>query len=88
MPTYGYECRACGLRFERRQAISEAPLAACPECRGEVRRLLSGGAGFIVRGLSRGADDRRRSACSVDGVGRTCCGREERCDRPPCEVEE
>lgn len=35
MPTYEYECRKCGRRFERFQAMSDAPLERCPECRGE-----------------------------------------------------
>ena len=26
------------------------PLTSCPECGGEVRRLISGGAGFLFRG--------------------------------------
>jgi len=48
MPTYEYECTTCGLRFERQQAITEAPLALCPDCQGQVRRRVSGGAGFIL----------------------------------------
>jgi putative FmdB family regulatory protein len=60
VPTYEYECKICGLRFERRQAITDAPLAECPECRGEVRRLVSGGAGFILKD-----NGRRAGACSM-----------------------
>ena len=53
MPTYEYDCWGCGRRFERRQSITEEPLRSCPECGGEVHRLVSGGAGFIVRGEGR-----------------------------------
>lgn len=41
MPLYEYECRACGERSEILQRFSDPPLAACPKCGGEVRKLLS-----------------------------------------------
>jgi putative FmdB family regulatory protein len=84
MPTYEYECQACGCKFERRQAISDAPLAECPECRGEVHRLVSGGAGFILKGGDHNRVGQGGSRCSLEQEGTTCCGRQERCDRPPC----
>ncbi len=84
MPTYEYECGTCGLRFERRQGIAEEPIAECPECHGKVQRLISGGAGFILRDSGRGGAGSRRDECSLDHVGRTCCGRDERCAKPPC----
>ncbi|MGH7904345.1 MAG: FmdB family zinc ribbon protein, partial [Candidatus Dormibacteraceae bacterium] len=34
MPTYGYRCQSCGHEFEILQSISDAPLDACPQCRG------------------------------------------------------
>ena len=84
MPTYEYECFACGLRFERRQAITEQPLTECPECQGRVRRLVSGGAGFILKGSGRSRAGQQRDGCSLKELGKTCCGREERCGKPPC----
>ena len=84
MPTYEYECRACGRKFELRQAMSDPPLKVCPECGGEVRRLVSGGAGFIIKGVGRGGERRNADGCSLERAGRTCCGRAERCNRPPC----
>ncbi|MFH1277471.1 MAG: FmdB family zinc ribbon protein [Candidatus Eisenbacteria bacterium] len=50
MPTYEYECQRCGHRFERFQSMTDEPVKRCPECRGKVNRLLSGGAGFIFKG--------------------------------------
>ena len=80
MPTYEYDCWGCGRRFERRQSITEEPLRSCPECGGEVHRLVSGGAGFIVRGEGRSGG----GGCSLEERGKTCCGRKERCDVPGC----
>jgi putative FmdB family regulatory protein len=84
MPTYEYECRHCGRQFERRQAITEVPLATCPECGGEVHRLLSGGAGILVRGGDGHEREGHGSGSGFRENGTTCCGRPERCDRPPC----
>ncbi len=84
MLTYEYECGACGSRFERRQAMTEAPETTCPDCGGPVRRVVSGGWGFLVKepGPARGTE--RGAGCSRETTGRTCCGRDERCDKPPC----
>ena len=84
MPTYEYECQSCGRRFERRQAITESPIALCPECGGEVHRLLSGGAGILVRGGDQNGSQRPGGGCSLEREGTTCCGRQERCGEPPC----
>lgn len=46
MPVYEYEhCEepacALGVIFEIRQALNDAPLAACPTCHAPVRKLIS-----------------------------------------------
>ena len=41
MPIYEYECLQCGKRTELLQRMDEAPLATCPQCGGQVRKLLS-----------------------------------------------
>ncbi|MDQ1353999.1 MAG: hypothetical protein QG657_4308 [Acidobacteriota bacterium] len=84
MPTYDYQCNKCGLRFERRQAMTEAPLAQCPGCGGEVHRLISGGAGFIIKGAGPHQTGRNKEGCSFEASGTTCCGRSQRCDTPSC----
>jgi putative FmdB family regulatory protein len=85
MPTYEYKCESCGLTFERRQSMTEIPLSECPDCRGKVRRLVGGGTGFILKGSSHGkTGHNNRQSCSLEQAGRTCCGREERCGKPPC----
>lgn len=84
MPTYEYECRACGRRFERQQGMTETPVAKCPKCGGEVRRLISGGSGFIMKGNGQGRLGHGEGGCSLESEGRTCCGRSERCGKPSC----
>jgi len=84
MPTYEYQCGTCGHIFEGRQAITDPPLTECPECRGPVNRLISGGAGFILKGARSENSSRRDGACSLESTGRTCCGRDTRCETPGC----
>lgn len=51
MPTYDYECEACGTTFERFQTITEPPVRRCPSCkRQRVRRLIGAGAGLLFKG--------------------------------------
>jgi len=41
MPIYEYECLQCGKRTELLQRMNDAPLAACPQCGGKVKKLIS-----------------------------------------------
>ena len=50
MPTYEYKCLSCGALFDAFQKMSESPLEKCVECRGKVRRVVSGGSGLIFKG--------------------------------------
>ena len=51
MPTYEYECEACGHKFEKMQNFSDKPLATCPKCRKrKLRRLIGTGGGIIFKG--------------------------------------
>jgi putative FmdB family regulatory protein len=40
MPTYEYACKACGKHHEVTQSFSDPPLAECPACGGEVRKVF------------------------------------------------
>lgn len=40
MPTYVYRCKNCEHQFETVQRMSDDPLKECPECKGEISRLL------------------------------------------------
>ena len=54
MPIYEYKCQQCGHHFEKRQSVSDAPLATCEKCHGKLEKQwsLSGfqfkGAGWYV----------------------------------------
>jgi putative FmdB family regulatory protein len=51
MPTYDYECSACGHAFELFQSISAAPKRKCPSCGvHKVKRLIGTGGGIIFKG--------------------------------------
>ncbi|NQV40946.1 MAG: zinc ribbon domain-containing protein [Candidatus Marinimicrobia bacterium] len=50
MPTYEYECLSCGTHFDAFQKMSESPLDKCVQCKGSVRRIVSGGSGLIFKG--------------------------------------
>jgi putative FmdB family regulatory protein len=51
MPTYDYECSACGHTFELFQGINENPKRKCPECKKQkLRRLFGTGAAVMFKG--------------------------------------
>jgi len=50
MPTYEYICKKCEHMFELFQSMNDEPCKTCPECKGSVRRLVSGGTGLIFKG--------------------------------------
>lgn len=51
MPTYDYECDACGHSFEKFQTITSRVIRKCPLCgKLKVRRLIGMGAGIIFKG--------------------------------------
>jgi len=69
MPIYEYRCQSCETTFEA--LVRRDGIVTCPHCgSSSLARLLS------VPFASSGRTARP--------AGRTCCGREERCDTPPC----
>ncbi len=51
MPTYDYECDACGKTLEMFQRMSEDPITKCPSCGKEkLRRLFGTGAAIVFKG--------------------------------------
>ena len=51
MPTYEYECAACGRGFEILQSMKDARLKKCPKCgKLKLHRLIGTGSGMIFKG--------------------------------------
>lgn len=51
MPTYDYECDACGHKMEIFQGINDAVVKKCPECKkNKFRRLFGSGAAIVFKG--------------------------------------
>lgn len=50
MPTYEYECRKCGHRFELFHSIKDETPKRCPRCKGRAVRVPSAGAGILFKG--------------------------------------
>ena len=51
MPTYDYECDACGHEFELFQSISAPVKRKCPKCsKLKLRRLFGTGAAVVFKG--------------------------------------
>lgn len=59
MPTYGYKCKRCEHAFEIVQKITDDPLKDCPECKGEVARVLYP-VGIVFKGSGFHINDYRK----------------------------
>jgi putative FmdB family regulatory protein len=69
MPIYEYKCKECGELSEL-FIQRQSEMVKCPHCGSEEMEKLFSSSYMIHMGAS--------------SPGRTCCGREERCDSPPC----
>lgn len=59
MPIYDYQCEKCG-NFEKMQKISEQPLAECPDCGSEVKKIISKNIGVVFKGSGFYATDSKK----------------------------
>lgn len=51
MPTYAYECEACGHGFEVFQSMTARSKRKCPECgKNKLQRLIGKGAAILFKG--------------------------------------
>ena len=51
MPTYDYECKSCGHKYELFQSIVAEPEKKCPTCgKKTAKRLIGAGGTIIFRG--------------------------------------
>ena len=76
MPVYEYQCNACDNTFELRQKFSDEPVKTCPDCGGDVTKLISStafslkGGGWYGDGYGSGAKQ-EAPACPSGG---SCAG--------------
>jgi len=68
MPTYQYECQACGHEFEELQGMTDAKFTKCPKChKNKLARLIGGGSGMIFKGSGfYETDYKKKSSSSSD----------------------
>lgn len=69
MPMYVYQCDKCGQAFERKQAVTEAPLSDCPECDGHVRRVIQP-VGVVFKGSGWYVTDHRSKSADSSARGK------------------
>ena len=61
MPTYTYECDACGHSFDTLQSMLDKKLRKCPECgKNKLIRLIGAGSGVIFKGTGFYETDYKR----------------------------
>jgi putative FmdB family regulatory protein len=77
MPTYEYQCNACGHEFERVQRITDAKVKTCPKCKKrKVERLISQ-TSFVLKG---GGWYNDLYASKKDGAGKDAAGKDAAAD--------
>jgi putative FmdB family regulatory protein len=69
MPTYDYECRKCGHKFEYFKTMSEPDPKNCPVCKGKLKRLIGTGAGIIFKGSGFYETDYRKKKSKNEESG-------------------
>ena len=72
MPTYQYECAACGHEFEVLQSMKDAKLKKCPKCsKLKLNRLIGAGSGVIFKGSGFYATDYKKKTPPPDTSPKT-----------------
>lgn len=61
MPLYEYQCKPNQHRFEVRHGFNEEPVQACPQCGGEVRRVIHP-VGVVFKGSGFYVTDSRKQS--------------------------
>src|SRR5688572_12715234 len=85
MPVYAYECKDCGVRFDRRQSFNDEALRVCPECEGSVHRLIQP-SGVIFKGSGFYSTDNRGSKNSSGSSAKSESKTESASDSKPAEA--
>ncbi len=54
---YDFQCKSCKHLFEKEKSIRDSSNEKCPSCGKEALRVITGGAGFLGKGLSKTPSD-------------------------------
>ncbi|MFI2237022.1 FmdB family zinc ribbon protein [Streptomyces chrestomyceticus] len=63
MPTYQYQCTACGEGLEAVQKFTDDALTECPACNGRLKKVFSA-VGIVFKGSGFYRNDSRGSSSS------------------------
>ncbi|MDK1348075.1 zinc ribbon domain-containing protein [Streptomyces sp. 378] len=63
MPTYQYQCTACGEGLEAVQKFTDDALTECPQCEGRLKKVFSA-VGIVFKGSGFYRNDSRGSSSS------------------------
>ncbi|MFH8366014.1 FmdB family zinc ribbon protein [Streptomyces sp. NPDC018031] len=63
MPTYQYQCTACGEGLEAVQKFTDEALTECPSCKGRLKKVFSA-VGIVFKGSGFYRNDSRGSSSS------------------------
>ncbi len=81
MPVYEYECKECKKVFEIQQKMADDPLTICPECEGELTKLMSmssfqlkGGGWYADGYASNSSSSSAKSSAPACPSGGGCTG--------------
>lgn len=83
MPIYEYECKSCENVFEVQQRMTDDPLKKCPECDGEVKKLISASS-FQLKGGGWYADGYSGQS-NGNGKNGDSAAKKESKPAPPCQ---
>jgi putative FmdB family regulatory protein len=61
MPTYVYQCKSCGHRFEAWQHMTDEPLTTCPQCGEAIHRVIFAN-GVVFKGSGFYSTDARKAS--------------------------
>jgi len=83
MPIYEYLCLKCERQLEAVQKFSDAPLSTCPECGGQLKKLISS-TSFVLKGTGWYVTDypspERKKAMVEEKKGTTDKGQDKKKD--------
>lgn len=86
MPTYQYECSACGHLFEEWQTMTAEKLKKCPKCgKNKLSRLIGTGGGVIFKGTGfYETDYKKKSSPSVKSESKASKSANNTCPSGSC----